>query len=134
MRLALIALFVFAAAAASAMPPAAIRPEAQNRAQASFETFAAEWMNKVRALEERNRANPQVQTGASEPIVTYRGYGEDYSLELRPTGHAKAPWVGLLRYTEILYSCRSVEATTCSQASAVPVTEIFRYADGRWTY
>jgi hypothetical protein len=134
MRLAVISLSLVAAAAAMASPPAAIRPDAQNRAQAAFEQFAADWMTKVRALEAHNRANPQVQSGASEPVVTYRGYAEGYALELRPTGHAKAPWVGLLRYTELLYSCRSVAADDCSVASTVPVTEIFRYTNGRWAY
>jgi hypothetical protein len=134
MRLALIWLLLVAAAAASASPPAAIPPDAQSRAQAAFETFAADWMTKVRALEVHNRANPQVQSGASEPVVTYRGYGSDYALELRATGHAKAPWVGLIRYTELLYSCRSVAADDCSVASSVPVTEIFRFSNGRWAY
>jgi len=134
MRLALISLSVVVAAVASAAPPAAIRPDARSRAQTAFERFAADWMTKVHSLEAINRANPQVKSGASEPIVTYRGYGDDYDLELRPTGHAKAPWVGLIRYTELLYSCRSVSATDCSVASSVPVTEVFRYTDGRWTY
>jgi hypothetical protein len=134
MRLALIWLSLLTAASASASPPASIRPDAQSRAQAAFETFAADWMTKVRALEAHNRAHPQVQSGASRPVVTYRGYGSDYHLELRATGHAKAPWVGLLRYTELLYSCRSVTADDCNVASSVPVTEIFRYTNGRWTY
>ena len=134
MRLALISLLLVSASAAMAAPPAAIRPDAQSRAQAGFEQFAADWMKKVHALEAHNRANPEVQTGATEPVVTYRGYASDYALELRPTGHAKAPWVGLIRYTELLYSCRTVAADDCSVASSVPVTEIFRYSNGRWAY
>jgi hypothetical protein len=114
--------------------PAAIPDAGDTRARVSFQTFTADWMRKVRALEERHRANPTVKSGASEPLVTYRGYGEDYSVELRPTGHSQSPYVGLLRYTEHVYSCRNVEADRCSIASTVPVTEIFRYQNGRWTY
>ena len=123
------------AAPAWAGPPAANAPDTgRMRAEAAFDRFSADWMEKVRSLEETHRANPTVKQGASEPVVTYRGYGEDFSVELRPTGNARAPFVGLLRYTEHVYSCRDLEAGNCAIASSVPVTEIFRYANGRWSY
>lgn len=134
MRFSLIAALLLIAAPSLANPPAAIPDAGQRRAERSFDSFAAAWMEKVRALEERHRAKPTVKSGAERPLVTYRGYGEDYDVELRPTGHPGAPYVGLLRYTEHVYSCRDVEATSCSIASTVPVTEIFRYKDGRWSY
>ena len=91
-------------------------------------------MQKVRSLEQKHRASPKVQGGATHPLITYRGYGDRYSVELRPTGHARAPYVGLLHYTELVYSCRTVEAESCQVASSVPVTEIFRFRNGRWSY
>jgi hypothetical protein len=125
---------LLAAAEASADSPAAIPESGRHRAGAAFDSFAASWMKKSRGLEARHRAKPTVKPGAAMPLVTYRGYSDDYHLELRPTGHPSAPYVGLLRYTELVYSCRSVAAKDCSIASSIPVTEIFRYQDGRWTY
>ncbi|NNL66142.1 MAG: hypothetical protein HKP30_07870 [Myxococcales bacterium] len=125
---------LLAAAPALADAPAAIPDAAQTRAGVSFDAFAAKWMKKARGLEVENRSDPTVKPGTETPLVTYRGYSDDYHVELRPTGHPSAPYVGLLRYTELVYSCRTVAAKDCSVASSVPVTEIFRYQDGRWNY
>jgi hypothetical protein len=111
--------------------PAAIADSGNERAKMSFETFAKGWMEKAQRLEAAQKEKPAIRPGASAPLVTYRGYGEDYSVELRPTGHAQAPYIGLLRYTEHLYSCADEE---CTVASTIPVTEIFRFQDGRWVY
>ncbi len=134
-RFACIFAFLLLAVPALADSPAAIPPDSgRQRAESAFESYIATWMAKVRALEQQHRTNPTVKQGASEPVVTYRGYGEDYRVELRPTGNARAPYVGLLRYTEHVYSCSDMEVTRCTIASSVPVTEIFRYKDGRWNY
>jgi hypothetical protein len=91
-------------------------------------------MDKAHRLAEEERRNPTIRPGVEEPVVSYRGYGEDFSIEIRPTGHAAAPFVGLLRYSEVLYTCTDPEANSCAVASAVPVTEIFRLQGGHWTY
>jgi len=134
-RIACISALLLLAGPALADSPAAIPPDSgRTRAETAFEGFTSDWMAKVRALEQRHRTNPTIKQGASDPVVTYRGYGDDYTVELRPTGNARAPYVGLLRYTEHVYSCRDVEAERCTVASSVPVTEIFRYQNGRWNY
>jgi hypothetical protein len=134
MRFVLLSVLLLTATAALADSPAAIPDSAHSRAEASFHRFVEDWMQKVRALEVKHRSNPTVKDAATRPLVTYRGYGDDYSVELRPTGHPSSPYVGLLRYTEHLYSCQTMEAESCRIASTVPVTEVFRYHDGRWTY
>ncbi len=113
---------------------AAIPDSADERARTSFSDFARSWMAKMQENEARNRKNPTVQPGASENIVTYRGFDEGFTVELRPTGHPAAPFVGILRYNEQVYSCNGVDASKCSVASSLPVTEIFRYQGGRWVY
>ena len=123
-----------AATAAWATPPAAIPDSPDQRARRSFLHFAQEWISKMQHLEVRNRANPELRPGAARPIVSYRGYGTDFSTELKPTGHPQAPFVGILRYTEHLYTCADTEATRCSVATTTPVTEIFRFQNGRWVY
>ena len=113
---------------------AAIPDSADERARSSFSDFARSWMAKMQENEVQNRKNPTVQPGPNENIVTYRGIGEDFTVELRPTGHPSAPFVGILRYSEQVYSCNGVGASDCSVASSLPVTEIFRYQGGRWIY
>ena len=100
----------------------------------SFSEFAKKWMSKMEINEARNRENPTVQPGPSQNLVTYRGFGEDFTVELRATGKSSSPFIGILRYSEQIYSCREVVASNCSVASSAPVTEIFRYQSGRWIY
>jgi hypothetical protein len=113
---------------------AAIPHSADERARTSFSDFARSWMAKMQENEAQNRKNPIVQPGPSENIITYRGFDEGFTVELRPTGHPAAPFVGILRYNEQVYSCNGVDASKCSVASSLPVTEIFRYQGGRWVY
>ncbi len=113
---------------------AAIPDSADERARTSFSDFARSWMAKMAETEAQNRKNPTVQPGPSENLVTSRGFGEDFTVELRPTGHPSAPFVGILRYNEQVYSCKGIDASKCSVSSSLPVTEIFRYQGGRWVY
>jgi len=121
----------FVAAPALADGPAAIAP-ADERAHTSFTKFAESWMDKVQRMAAEQR--PSVQPGAANTMVTYRDYADEFTVELRPTGHAKAPYVGILRYQEQIFSCKDITADDCSLSSQIPVTEIFRYQGGRWIY
>ena len=94
-------------------------PEGRLAVRASFERFAAGWLDKI------NGAQQQRGTRA-------RFASEQYTTELRPTGRAKAPWVGLLRYVDHTSVCH--QSADCSIETSTPVTEIFRYEDGRWVY
>ena len=120
-----------AVAPALADNPGSIGP-ADSAAKATFAKFAQSWMNKVQriAAEQKSTVSP----GASSTLVTYRDYTDEFTIELRPTGHAKAPFVGILRYNEQIFSCRNIATNDCSLSSQIPVTEIFRYQDGRWVY
>ncbi|MBW2543334.1 MAG: hypothetical protein JRF15_14705 [Deltaproteobacteria bacterium] len=126
--------FLLMAAPAFADDVASIPDSADERARDSFSEFARDWMAKMQENEAKNRANPTMQPGPSENMVTYRGFDEDFTVELRPTGHPSAPFVGILRYNEQVYSCDGVGASNCTVASSLPVTEIFRYQGGRWIY
>ena len=130
----LIPIFLSLVASAAAGSPASIPDSGRHRAAASFQEFATGWMEKVRKLEQDHRTRPAVVIGALEPVVTYRSFGDDFSIELQPTGRPRAPYLGLLRYTEHVHSCGGIETSECSIASTVPVTEIFRFQYGRWNY
>jgi len=125
---------LFISAIAMADSPAAISDASRSRAEDQFHQFAKTWMANVQRLQTQDRDKPTVRAGASGTQTSYRGYGDDYTVELRPTGHPSAPYVGLLRYTELMYSCPSAGSKDCSVSSRVPVTEIFRYENGRWSY
>jgi hypothetical protein len=115
-----------AAAAASASEPASIAPSdpALAKAEASFQSFATEWMRKMAAAEAHEKAKA---AGGS-----YRGYDDAFKIELKPTGSSSAPYVGLLRYQE--HQCAAGSGSTCKVTSTTAVTEIFRFQGGRWVY
>jgi hypothetical protein len=107
---------------------------AQDKAAASFDAFASQWMSRMQRVEDENRRKPSVERGAGSPRVSYRGYTDDFRVELRPTGYPAAPFVGLLRYGEQLFTCSDAGATRCNVAHTTPITEIFRFQGGRWIY
>jgi hypothetical protein len=106
--------------------PASVAPSdpALARAEASFQSFAAEWMRKMSAAE----AHAKKTAGGG----AYRGYADDFKVELKPTGSASAPYVGLLRYQE--HQCAAGGDAECKVMGTTAVTEIFRFQGGRWIY
>jgi hypothetical protein len=113
---------------------AAVPPAGPEHARASFDRFAASWMEKLQRQEVRNRRRPTLEGDGAEGVVSYRGYAREFRTELKVTGNAAAPFVGLLRYVEYVYRCNGAEAGTCRVATAIPITEIFRFRNGRWIY
>jgi hypothetical protein len=124
------------ATAALAGPPAAIpNPDpAHQRAERSFDEFAQSWMQKMAHLESQNRAKPTMASQSGAMVASYRGYDGDYQIELKPTGSSTAPWVGILRYHELTYTCADQSTTSCSPSKKMRVTEIFRFQGGKWVY
>jgi hypothetical protein len=116
-----------AAKAAKAAPKTATD---EPSVKASFDAFASEWMDRMQRLEDDNRRSPKPNGQG----LGYRGYADDFRVELKPTGYERAPYVGVLRYEEYEYACSDPSATRCSVVSRMPVTELFRYQDGRWVY
>jgi hypothetical protein len=106
----------------------------RDQAAASFDAFASQWMSRMQRVEEDNRRKPSIERGSGAPRVSYRGYTDDFRVELRPTGYPGAPFVGLIRYGEQLFTCSDVGATRCGVAHTTPITEIFRFQGGRWIY
>jgi hypothetical protein len=124
------------ATAALAGPPAAIpNPDpAHQRAERSFDDFAKGWMQKMARLEGQNRTKPKLEAQAGNMVASYRGYESDYAIELKPTGSATAPWVGILRYHELTYTCADKSTASCAPSKKMRVTEIFRFQGGKWVY
>ena len=45
-----------------------------------------------------------------------------------------APWVGILRYHELMYTCADKSTASCAPSKKLRVTEIFRFQGGKWVY
>jgi hypothetical protein len=122
---------VLAGQVALAAGPSAAAPP-PDRAKASLDQFANQWMAKMGQLEANNRAQASRQPAGAP--VKYRAYGSNYTTELKPTGSKQAPYVGLIRYEEREVSCKDKSQKECEVSERTPVTEIFRFQNGRWIY
>lgn len=105
-----------------------------SRAELSFASFAEEWISRARTRGEQASRAPRAHPGAAGMVFSYRAVDPDYRTELRPTGLSVSPYVGVLHYKELVYTCRDVQGSRCAVTSSQPLTEVFRYRDGRWTY
>ena len=115
--------------------PAMIAPsDGAQQARESFQGFAEGWIAKAMARGERESDTPRARSGSAGMIFTYESVGEDFETEIRSTGRPSAPWVGVLHYTERTFTCADALGNDCRVTSSLPVTEIFRFRDGRWTY
>ncbi len=103
-----------------------------DKAKVSLDQFANQWMAKMGQLEADNRAQAAHQAAGAP--VKYRAYGSNFTTELKPTGSKQAPYVGLIRYEEREMSCKDRSQKDCEVAERTPVTEIFRFQNGRWVY
>ncbi len=134
---ALFASFILASATgALAGSPAMIAPAdpAEASAERTFSSFAGDWMQRARARGAREAGAPRAKTGSAGLIFVYRTVADDFETELRPTGRPAAPYVGVLHYTEQTFACDDVAASRCRMTSTLPVSEVFRYRGGRWSY
>jgi hypothetical protein len=124
------------ASAALAGPPAAIPnlDPAHQRAERSFDDFAKGWMQKMAHAESQNRVKPKLEPQGGVMVASYRGYEDGYVIELKPTGSKTAPWVGILRYHELTYTCADKSTGSCAPSKKMRVTEIFRFQGGKWVY
>jgi hypothetical protein len=116
---------------ALAQPPASIPDASASPAHDSFQTFAAEWMQRLHRVEAQNKSSV---LGNGSTTLSYRGFDQDFKTELRSTGNPKAPYVGMIRYLEREYRCSDSRALDCRVEKTTPITEVFRFQDGRWVY
>jgi hypothetical protein len=110
------------------------RYAAASDALVSFDRFTQGRVNDLRMRADRARRHPRVRPGAARPLVTWRGVGLDFETEIARTGRSEAPWVGVLRYSEQVYTCEDVDAQTCRVASVRPVAEVYRFVRGEWRH
>lgn len=132
--LGLLTLFLLAATAAASPAMIARGDAGASTANTSFASFAEDWMGRAQARGTRDSKAPRAHPGAAGLIFTYRAVDEQFETELRETGRPTSPYVGVLYYTEHTFTCQDVMGGGCRVTSSLPVTEVFRYRDGRWSY
>ena len=135
MRYWLVSITIVAALAASGM--AQSEGNSPQLIEQIFAKFAQDWLgslsreaprpgNDVRFLTPKAPGQPEQ--------FTYRDYDEDFAIQMRPTGDAASPFVGILSYTENVYVCRGPTRDDCELVESSPITEIFPFRNGRWQY
>jgi len=111
---------------------------ADSPAGQALETFVRDWIGEMNREANKQRTGGRFLVPAptsDEPeIFTYTEYSKDYDVEMKETGSAAAPYVGILKYIEHTYTCRGPARTDCELVESSPITEIFPFKNGRWQY
>lgn len=126
--------FTFAAPGLASGPAMRVPEDPAQEVQASFRSFAKGWMDKALARAERNQLRPRAQERGNGLTFLYRGVADAYQVALEPTGSPASPYVGVLRYTEQTFQCRDAAGAECTLTASEPVSEVFRFRGGRWSY
>lgn len=101
-----------------------------------FSAFCEEWMGKLAAREQHNVANIKWDAKPDGVKGEYVGYTQEHTCTLKDA--SKVP-IGKIIYREIVYQKRGGTIPEAERSAAQPVettevTEIFRYAGGKWVY
>jgi len=116
--------------ASTPAPKAAIKSSSagsEAQARAAFDTFTQTWMDKL-------RGSSALRTVSTSSGSTIKRFSTTHTEEVKPTGSASNPFVGVLHYTEESYNCSDSAQRNCTLVDSTPVTEIFRYQNGKWVY
>ncbi|MCX8071419.1 MAG: hypothetical protein N3C12_03050 [Candidatus Binatia bacterium] len=113
------------------------RPAVAQPAKDSFPQFCEEWMQKLAERERRNRSQIAWQEEQGEVRGTYVGYSNQHQCVYKESSDATP--VGKITYLEVRYEKRGAtreeaERNPPRAIETTEVTEIFRYAKGKWVY
>ena len=101
-----------------------------------FDLFCTEWMGKLAARQEHNIAHIKWDTKPDGVKGEYVGYTTEHTCTLK--NETQVP-IGKIVYREIVFQKAggTISEAEKSEAHAIEtteVTEIFRYAGGKWVY
>jgi hypothetical protein len=100
---------------------------AEAQARSAFDSFTQTWMDKL-------RSSSAIRTVSTSSGSTVKRFSTTHTEEVKPTGSPSNPYVGVLHYTEESYSCSDAAQRNCTLVESTPVTEIFRFQNGKWVY
>lgn len=105
-----------------------------------FENFQSEWMKKLtqHGIYGPEKVSFEELKGQKKVVARYSELGEVKEARVKKTDSKGCPFVGILSYEEKI--CES-EGTNRNDAAKGPfacgtrtVTEVFRFANGKWVY
>ena len=101
-----------------------------------FTAFCEEWMGKLAAREQHNVTHIKWDTKPDGVQGEYVAYTKEHTCTLKDTSQVP---IGKIIYREIVYQKHggTIPEAEKSEAQAIEtteVTEIFRYAAGKWVY
>jgi len=111
-------------------------------AESKFQQFQQEWMQKLARNGLYGPGSVQCELQPQDQglfVATYKTLGQITSVRVKKTQSAGSPYVGILSYEELLYSCRGRTPEEARKGpfqfeSRTSVTEIFRFSKGKWLY
>jgi hypothetical protein len=120
--------------AASWLSPALSLAQA---AKDSFPEFCEQWMQKLAERERRNQSLIEWREEAGQVKGTYIGYSSQHQCVYKEAKDATP--LGKITYLEVRYEKRGAtrqeaERNPPQAVETTEVTEIFRFAKGKWVY
>jgi hypothetical protein len=111
-------------------------PTAQ--AAESFDSFCAQWMDKLAVREQQNLQKMQYTPKAGRVVGSYTGY-EKAPLRCQTRAKPGSPGVGTLVYHEVHYqkagpTVERAKSSPPEVVEKVEVMEIFRFDGEKWKY
>jgi hypothetical protein len=96
-------------------------------------------MGKLAERERTNQDRAPARSGPAGVAIEYTGYTKVPLSCVARLDKKGSPSVGILVYHEVRYrksgtSAELARTSAPTEVERVEVTEVFRYADGRWTY
>jgi hypothetical protein len=106
----------------------------------AFEVFQLDWIAKMNKHGDFGMEKIKVEKDSQgRYCAVYRVIAKDTESEVKPTGDKASPYVGVLKYEEHTFANHADSPELAKKGpfeceKQVLVTEIFRYAGGKWIY
>ena len=105
---------------------------------ALFLNFARQWLERINLSYRFTSDNAELLDRDGAYVARFfRVEPDTLSVRVKPSSHQSTPYVGVMRYVEYEYECpgqtpRAARVGPCAKVRGSRITEIFRYAEGRW--
>ncbi|SHG12423.1 hypothetical protein SAMN02745206_03303 [Desulfacinum infernum DSM 9756] len=112
----------------------------EQEAAKAFSAFQKEWMHKLALHGIYGPKHVKVRKNEDGSVVaSYKELGAVTGSRVKKTDSTACPFVGVLHYEEIVFESRGPDEKAARKgpfrnAKRITITEIFRFADGKWVY
>ncbi|MBC7359315.1 MAG: hypothetical protein H5U10_12340 [Desulfacinum sp.] len=113
----------------------------EQEAAKAFSAFQKEWMHKLsrHGIYGPKHLEIRKSEDGSQVVASYKELGAVTGSRVKKTDSEACPFVGVLHYEEIVFESRGPDEKVARKgpfrnARRITITEIFRFADGKWIY